>query len=274
MRSADASRKISDSLFRLMGAGRRRVARARLCYERHALSTWGPRSERNAGRILCYHSIGQRPRDVNDVSQERFRRHLEIALRSGFRFVPARELAAGNGSARDVAITFDDGLLSVATVAAPVLSEFGIPWTLFVVAGWSEHTEPWQRDQFLGWRQLEKLAAAGADIGSHSMTHPDFSTLADEPSIVTDELGESRRVIEARLGIRPDSFAIPYGQSRNWPAVASGIAKELGYETVFAQAEETRPPGTVARTFVTSFDQDRVFRALLSGAFDRWEEWF
>jgi len=43
---------------------------------------------------------------------------------------------------------------------------------------------------------------------------------------------------------------------------------------VYAQAEETRPAGTVARTFVTSFDADRIFRSLLGGAFDRWEEWF
>ena len=42
---------------------------------------------------------------------------------------------------------------------------------------------------------------------------------------------------------------------------------------MFAQAEETRPAETVARTFVTRWDGDRVFRAALGGAFDRWEEW-
>jgi len=56
--------------------------------------------------------------------------------------------------------------------------------------------------------------------------------------------------------------------------LAATAAREVGYATVYAQAEETRPAGTVARTFVTSFDADRIFRSLLGGAFDRWEEWF
>src|SRR5262245_1552214 len=133
MRPFDASGGITRGLSRLVGAGRRRVARARLCYERHALSTWGPRRERTNGRILCYHSIGQRPGDVNDVGSERFRRHLDVALSSGFRFVEAGPLAEGRGGPRDLAITFDDGLRSVATIAAPVLAELGIPYTLFVV---------------------------------------------------------------------------------------------------------------------------------------------
>jgi len=30
----------------------------------------------------------------------------------------------------------------------------------------------------------------------------------------------------------------------------------------------------VPRTFVTSWDNDRIFRAALRGSFDRWEEWF
>ena len=50
-------------------------------------------------------------------------------------------------------------------------------------------------------------------------------------------------------------------------------ANDAGYEIVYAQAEATRPEGTVARTFVTKFDGDRIFNALLKGKFDRWEEW-
>jgi hypothetical protein len=29
----------------------------------------------------------------------------------------------------------------------------------------------------------------------------------------------------------------------------------------------------VARSFVTKFDGDRIFKALLKGKFDYWEEW-
>jgi peptidoglycan/xylan/chitin deacetylase (PgdA/CDA1 family) len=156
--------------------------------------------------------------------------------------------------------------------AAPILSEYKIPWSLFVVSDWSDGKGPWGPEVVLGWREIEQLAASGAELGSHSVTHPDFTTL-ELPQIV-DELGRSQRDIEARLGIKATTFAIPFGQSMNWPEVAAQAARQVGYEVVYAQAEQTRPAGTVPRTFVTGFDGDRIFKALLKGAFDRWEEWF
>ena len=59
----------------------------------------------------------------------------------------------------------------------------------------------------------------------------------------------------------------------NWTADAAAAARAAGYEIIYAQAEETRPPDTVPRTFVTHFDGPHIFSALLGGAFDRWEEW-
>jgi hypothetical protein len=79
--------------------------------------------------------------------------------------------------------------------------------------------------------------------------------------------------MKARLGFAPEIMAIPYGQSGNWSPIADRIARDVGFTTIYAQAEETRPPGTIARTFVTRFDDDRIFKALLRGAYDRWEEW-
>ena len=38
----------------------------------------------------------------------------------------------------DLAITFDDGLKSVLTNAAPILAEYDVPWSLFVVSDWAD----------------------------------------------------------------------------------------------------------------------------------------
>jgi hypothetical protein len=89
-----------------------------------------------------------------------------------------------------------------------------------------------------------------------------------------DELEGSRNMFEKRLGLRPTEFAVPFGLSRNWPQAARNAARKAGYDFIYAQAEDTRPPGTVARSFVTKYDNDRTFKALLDGAYDRWEEWF
>ena len=256
---------------RRTGLRRAQLASARMCCERNVLATLGRRTDRQAGRILCYHSVGQPLWGVNDVSPRQFRRQIELALRAGYRIVPASEIVRTGGGPKDLALTFDDGLKSVLTTAAPILREYGVPWSLFVVSDWADQQHPWGEGVMLRWDEIARLAVAGAEIGSHSVTHPDFRWLS--PSEAADELGRSRRTIEDRLGISPGTFAIPMGQSGNWSAANTAAARAAGYTTLFAQAEETRPCGTVARTFVTRWDGDRVFRAALGGAFDRWEEW-
>jgi peptidoglycan/xylan/chitin deacetylase (PgdA/CDA1 family) len=259
------------------GLRRRHVAAARMCCERHVLSTvsrvrrGAPAAPRAGGRILCYHSVGQPQWGVNDVRPQRFREQLELALADGFRFVPASEIVRTGGTPTDLAITFDDGLKSVITQAAPILTELAIPWSLFVVSEWADGHHAFGEDVMLDWAEIERCAALGAEIGSHSATHPDFGRLDAEQSL--EELVESRDVITDRLGIAPSTFAIPLGQSGNWTAAATTAARDAGYTTVYAQAERTRPAATVARTFVSRFDNDRVFRAALRGAFDGWEEW-
>jgi peptidoglycan/xylan/chitin deacetylase (PgdA/CDA1 family) len=259
------------ALARRTGLRRTHLAAARMCCERYVLSTIGRRRTRDIGRILCYHSVGQPAWGVNDVLPADFRRQIELALSAGWRFVPASEIARTGGGPKDLAITFDDGLKSVLTHAAPILASYQIPWSAFVVADWSDGKARWAEDTFLGWREIERLAASGVEIGSHSVSHPDFGSIGRTQTM--DELGRSRRTIFERSGLDASTFAIPLGQSRNWSAAAAEMAREAGYQVVYAQAEETRPPDTVPRTFVTRFDGDRIFRALLGGVFDRWEEW-
>jgi len=255
---------------RKAGIRRAGLAAFRTQAERSVLAATGRRGVSTVGRILCYHSVGTPEWGVNDVSPSRFRAHLEIAMRLGYTFVPASAVAEGKGSPNDIAITFDDGLVSVAKVAAPILKEYRIPWTLFVVAGWTDGQHGFGDGVIMDWSEVEHLAARGVEIGSHSLSHPDFGSLT--ASAARQELVESRRLIEARTGIRTGAFAIPLGQSRNWSPAARAAAEEAGYKLVYSQSVLSRPPGTVPRTFITRGDDHRLFRAALEGAFDGWEE--
>ncbi|MFT3723042.1 MAG: polysaccharide deacetylase family protein [Hyphomonadaceae bacterium] len=258
-------------IVRATGIERKQVAAARMCCERHLLAAVGRSRKRWIGRILCYHSIGQEEWGINDVTDKQFRRHIELALKAGYRFVPASEIARTGGGPKDLAITFDDGMKSVATAAAPILKDYGLPWTFFPVSEWSDAKGPWSNDMVMDWRDIEKLLADGAEMGSHSATHPDFGKIG--LAQMTDELGGSRDLFHKRLGFAPETFAIPLGQSMNWKKESMKAANDAGYSIVYAQAEETRPKDTIARTFVTKFDGDRIFKALLKGKFDYWEEW-
>jgi peptidoglycan/xylan/chitin deacetylase (PgdA/CDA1 family) len=256
---------------RKAGVRRAGIAALRMQAERAILAATTGRAPLDNGRILCYHSIGTEQWGVNDVSPERFRDHLELALKLGYRFVPAASIAGGGAAAKDLAITFDDGVLSVAERGAAILAEYAIPWTLFIVAGWADGRHQFKDGILMGWTEVEHLAAQGVEIGSHSVTHPDFGALP--PDAARRELFESRRMIEARTGIRTSAFAIPMGQSMNWSSNASAAAKDAGYEFVYAQSVLQRPPGTVPRTFITRGDNRHIFEAALRGAFDSWEEW-
>jgi peptidoglycan/xylan/chitin deacetylase (PgdA/CDA1 family) len=221
--------------------------------------------------VLCYHSVGTPEWGVNDVSPERFRRQLELALRAGFEFVPLANIVDGTAPPNALAITFDDGLKSVAANASPVLEEFAIPYTLFVVSGWADGLGPWDPDLLMTWGDVEQALRGGAEVGSHSVTHPDFRWLPRDDAAY--EITVSREVITSRLGVAPTAFAIPYGQASNWSETCQAQALASGYTTVFAQSHARRAHGTLPRTFITRWDSDRVFKAALAGKFDRWDEW-
>jgi peptidoglycan/xylan/chitin deacetylase (PgdA/CDA1 family) len=242
-----------------------------MIFERHALETLPPGRARKSGRILCYHSVDDAEMGINDVGAKQLRRQIEFALERGHRFVKASDIAIHGGDPKDVAITYDDGRKSVMAHAAHILAEYNIPWTFFIVTTWTDQAQAGSAPQFVSWTDIESLMRADVEIGSHTRTHPDFGKIGRAQMV--DELAGSRLEFQRRLGFCPTSFAIPLGQSMNWTQEAGAIAREAGYELVYAQAEETRPRDTIPRTFVTRFDDRRIFSALLKGAYDRWEEW-
>jgi peptidoglycan/xylan/chitin deacetylase (PgdA/CDA1 family) len=122
---------------------RKRFAAMRMCCERHVLARVGLARRRYIGRILCYHTVGQEDWGTNDVTPSQLRRHIEMALNAGYRFVPASEIARTGGGPKDLAITFDDGMKSVATTAAPIMKEYNLPWTFFPVSDWTDAKIDW-----------------------------------------------------------------------------------------------------------------------------------
>ena len=114
--------------------------------------------------------------------------------------------------------TFDDGHASDYTQAFPVLSELGLRATFFVVPTVVE------TPGYVTWGQLREMVAAGMEIGSHSLTHP-FVDALDRAGIAR-EFGESKAIIENRLGTAVRSASLPRGWAA--PGVEDVLAG-LGY---------------------------------------------
>ncbi len=254
---------------RRTGLRRDHLTAGRICVERHILARHPGRPFDRSPRILCYHSAGTPEWGVNDVSPVRFAHQVEAIMKSGRRFVPASTIAAGDGKDGDIALTFDDGLRSVAIGAAPVLRDLGIPWTLFVVSDWCEGRGYFAR-HIMNWREVEQAATSGATIANHSATHPNFGLIS--PAQAEDEIVRSRDTLLSRIGVTTDEFAIPLGLPSDWTSHAHAVALASGHRYIYAQAEARRSPGTIARTMITRFDDGRLFNAAITGAYENWLE--
>src|SRR5262249_43366446 len=144
-------------------------------------------------------------------------------LASRFRVVPLGEVfrILRQGVAmppRTVAITFDDSYRDNLH-AAGVLSEFGLPATFFIPAGFIGTGRVFDWDQGLPalpnlpWDDVRTMAGMGFEIGSHSLTHANLGVALPEQARV--EICQSKAVIEDRLGQGVRWFAYPFGGSQH-----------------------------------------------------------
>lgn len=160
--------------------------------------------------------------------------HVRLLQRLGYRFATAEEvLATGRPQARGTAtLTFDDGWRDALTVVAPLLRRLGVRATFYVNPGlWGmQHasvTGPAGR--LLTEPEAGELAAAGMELGAHSMHHDDLRTLGDA-ELATD-LAENKAAVEAVTGRPCRTLAYPFGAHDQRVRAA---ARAAGYELAWA----------------------------------------
>lgn len=110
-------------------------------------------------------------------------------------------------------LTFDDSLPTQYRLLVPLLAEFGLKGTFFLTTVDLEKKKRTVWGQSLAcWPRWKAVAAAGHEIGSHTVKHPNLSTIP--PKEAEEELRDSCATIRRRLGgIRCDTLAYPYGIS-------------------------------------------------------------
>jgi hypothetical protein len=90
-----------------------------------------------------------------------------------------------SGHSALMSITFDDGQMTVRTVAYSILEARGLTATAYIVPTWLNGA--W----YMSWNDLDFLQDHGWDIGSHTMTHPDLTKV--DSTALHYELSQSRR---------------------------------------------------------------------------------
>lgn len=82
-----------------------------------------------------------------------------------------------------VVITMDDGYRDNYTHAFPVLKEFGLPATLFIVTDdihWSMNADEGPKRTHLSLREMKEMRKHGITFCSHTQSHPDLSRIGYE----------------------------------------------------------------------------------------------
>ena len=96
-----------------------------------------------------------------------------------------------------VSITFDDGYPSQVTNAVPLLNARNLKGSFFAV------TRPCWIDSHVSWETYRNVASQGHEIGSHTVSHLDLTTLPELD--MRWELSESQRMINENIASRPAS---------------------------------------------------------------------
>lgn len=166
--------------------------------------------------ILMYHHVELNPIDSNyRVSASKFEDELRLMRDWGYSSITTTMLvnAITQGAdlpPRPVIITFDDGNLDNYTVAWPIMQKYGFTGVLYIVSN------RLQADGYMNATQIKEMAAAGWEVGSHSLSHPSLTAGLD-PEVIRREIVESKTQLEAALGVPVLTFAYPFGNAGNTP---------------------------------------------------------
>ena len=204
--------------------------------------------------IFCYHRLVDKIRyPGTEITPAAFEAQMKELKDRGITVIPMQDFLAwkrGEKSipARSAIVTFDDGWKSQYEVAWPIMKKYGYPFTMFI------YTEGVRGGALGGgeaitWEQLADMRDNGVDIQDHSATHQDLReghniTLAgvgvkrtrtkltgpQYEEWMKNEVVGSKQLLEQRLGIKVNCFAVPFG---NYNEHVKEIARNSGYEAMF-----------------------------------------
>jgi len=217
--------------------------------------------------VLYYHS-------VKDQERYRFGRHMDILLREA-RPLPPDSIPQMEPGISYVAVTFDDGFVSVKRNAIPELVLRNIPCMIFVPSANLSMTPMWLQDTgnpdcnevVISSRDLKELSNNRlVRIGSHGRTHENFLQL-DERGVL-EEIRKSKEELEKVTGQRVRSLSFPHG---GFKKEHLGLAEKEGYVQVFSISPEAvyGHEQVMGRFRADPWDWDLEFRMKLHCAY-RW----
>lgn len=185
--------------------------------------------------ILMYHYIEyvQDKKDTIrqslDTTPATLIAQIQTLKNAGYTFMTASEL----GNVLDgkeqlptnpILLTFDDGHRDFYTDAFPILKQYNVKATSYVISGFLGGTD------FMTPQQVQDIASSGlVEVGAHTVHH---IALRGKPLVqVQFEVNNSKTTLEQLTHKPVVSFAYPYGSFDNQ---AIQVLKDAGFETALS----------------------------------------
>jgi peptidoglycan/xylan/chitin deacetylase (PgdA/CDA1 family) len=204
--------------------------------------------------IFCYHRLVDKVRyPGTEITPAAFEAQMKELKDRGITVISMQDLLAWKRGEKNIpprcaVVSFDDGWKSQYEVAWPIMKKYGYPFTMFI------YTEGVRGGSLGGgeaitWEQLADMRDNGVDIEAHSATHQDLReghtimvanpggkrtrTKLTGPQYeqwVQNEVVGCKQLLEQRLGIKVNCFAVPFG---NYNEHVKELARNSGYEAMF-----------------------------------------
>jgi peptidoglycan/xylan/chitin deacetylase (PgdA/CDA1 family) len=161
-----------------------------------------------------YHHIGISP--VNSryyVTPEKFESELRLLRGWGYSTISTSMLVAAITQGellppRPIILTFDDAHEDNYLTAFPLMEKYGFTGVLYVPYDYIGTPD------YLTVDEIQEMAAAGWEVGSHTLSHP-INFLALGAASLRSEIVTSRKMLGELLGLPILTFAYPFGDASN-----------------------------------------------------------
>lgn len=185
--------------------------------------------------VLMYHNLVY-GRTGNEYNRDIYNFEHDLAfIRSRFQVIDIHDLIAIKAGKlkleSDAALlTFDDGDLSVYAIAYPLLKEYGIKATFFLISNFVGDIG------YMNWPQIREMSEYRDELrgklftmGSHGTSHKYLGDLS--PDAAMKELRDSKAAIEENTGEPAEFLALPFGSGAGKKDLID-LAMSLGYKAI------------------------------------------
>ena len=187
--------------------------------------------------VLNYHQVNDEKHSALTLHVDQFREQMEYLHNQGYNTITLAQLYdyLENGTElpnKPIVITFVDGYLDNYKNVLPILKEYNMKATLFMIS------DAANTPGFVSTEQMHQMEAGGFDIQGHTNHHKILTKIA--PTELPDALLGGKTSLEGILGEPIEYLAYPGGFN---DMLVQYVTKQSGYKMAFTVQPGTVQPG-------------------------------